>query len=135
MTTRREYMNEYMRRRRALNREQENEAQRIRKAKLRASCPMSYKSIRYCERGRLKEVENYDLAANDNFVGWQIHHRLGIDLSRKEMKRRGIYWSRPPEELIFLTIAEHASIHKKARDLKRSLACREIQSILSSNSD
>ena len=131
----REYMNEYMRRRRALNRERENEAQRIRKGKLRASCPMSYNCIRYCERGRLKEVENYDLAAKDNFVGWQIHHRLGVDLSRNEMKSRGIYWSRPPEELIFLTVSEHASIHKKARDLKRSLARREIQSILPSNSD
>lgn len=128
-------MTEYMRRRRNLNREKDNEEQRLRKAKLRASCPMSYNCVRYCERGRLEEVENYDIAAKDNFVGWQIHHRLGVDLSRKEMKAIGIYWSRPPEELIFLTASEHASIHKRARDLKRSLARGEIQSILSSDAD
>lgn len=77
----------------------------------------------YCIPEQIEQVENYELAKADNFNGWCIHHRLEthtsdgekrlVDLSRMELFALDMYYNRPANELIFLTISEHISLHRK----------------------
>ena len=58
-------------------------------------------------------IENYEKAATDNFVGWCCHHRKGVDIPTEELQALGMYYNRPADELIFLTRSEHTSLHSK----------------------
>ena len=79
---------------------------------------MGYKQ--YCKD--YENIENYEKAKKDNFKGWECHHRLethtpdgkrrDADISHKELIALGMYYNRPPEELIFLTIKEHNAYKK-----------------------
>ena len=79
---------------------------------------MGYKQ--YCKEP--EKIENYEKAKKDNFKGWECHHRLEThtpdgkrrdeDITQKELKSLGMYYNRPPEELIFLTIKEHNTFQK-----------------------
>ena len=79
---------------------------------------MGYKQ--YCKEP--EKIENYQLAKKDNFIGWECHHRLEthnsdgirreVDISHEELKALGMYYNRPPEELIFLTTREHNAFKK-----------------------
>lgn len=70
-----------------------------------------------------EKIENFEKALADNFVGWVCHHRLQtwtsdgdrrlVDISAAELKALGMYYDRPPEELIFMTKAEHSKLHSK----------------------
>jgi hypothetical protein len=70
-------------------------------------------------------IENYDKAIADTNQIWECHHRLEthtsdgkrrlVDLSHKELIALDMYYDRPPEELIFLTHAEHAIFHQKGK--------------------
>ena len=71
---------------------------------------------KYCS-GDISKIENYDKAINDHAQTWHCHHRFeiqynGTTLSRKELNDKGLYYNRPPEELIFLTKREHTRLHK-----------------------
>jgi len=57
-------------------------------------------------------IENYEQAVNDSKI-WECHHRKGIDegLSKKQLKKMGLYFNRPADELIFLTSSKHRSLH------------------------
>ena len=66
---------------------------------------------RFCKNP--ENIENYDKAAADNFVGWVCHHRKGIDIPREKLKALGMYYNRPADELIFLKHSEHTSLHQK----------------------
>lgn len=67
-------------------------------------------------------IENYDKAINDTTQLYICHHRLEthtsdgerrlVELKCDELKALGMYYNRPPEELIFLTRNEHAYIHE-----------------------
>jgi hypothetical protein len=74
---------------------------------------MKHKFNSYCKD--IENVENYDKAAADNFKGWHCHHRRGVDISRKELIELGAYYNVPAEELLFLTISEHRTLHNKGR--------------------
>lgn len=67
----------------------------------------------------LSLIENYKLAKADNFVGWDLHHRLEIGsfytLSVEELKTLDLYFNRPADELIYLRHNEHAALHNKYR--------------------
>lgn len=77
----------------------------------------------YCKN--YENIENYETAKKDNFVGWCCHHRLEthnsdgerrlVDITTEELKALGLYWNRPAEELIFLTRREHAILHQKGK--------------------
>ena len=77
------------------------------------------KHSKYCKN--IEEIENYASAAADNFVGWDVHHRLethnsdgerrSVCLSREELKALGTYYDRPASELIFLKHSEHIRLH------------------------
>ena len=60
-------------------------------------------------------IENYEKAVMDPNEVWVLHHRKEIDegLSSKELIDKLLYYMRPASELIFLTKAEHMSIHRK----------------------
>lgn len=74
------------------------------------------------------KIENYEKAVNDTTQTWQCHHRLEthnsdgerrlVDISREELIALGMYFDRPPEELIFLTPIEHISLHKAGKGRK-----------------
>lgn len=71
------------------------------------------------------KIENYDKAIADTTQVWQCHHRLEthnldgerrlVDISSSELIALNMYFDRPPEELIFLTHAEHRSLHCKGK--------------------
>ena len=65
----------------------------------------------------LSLIENYDKAINDTTQTWQCHHRGEIlpcgRFSSNDLKKFGLYYKRPAAELIFLTKAEHSSLHKR----------------------
>ena len=77
------------------------------------------KDCKYCKN--IEEIENYAAAAADNFVGWDMHHRLEthnsdgllrlVPLSREELKALGMYYDRPASELIFLKHRDHTRLH------------------------
>lgn len=80
---------------------------------------MKHKFERYCKE--YENIENYEAAKKDSFVGWHCHHRLEthnsdgerrlVDITPDELQALGMYWHRPTSELIFLTISEHRSLH------------------------
>ena len=80
---------------------------------------MGYKQ--YCKN--YKNIENYAKALADDFVGWEVHHRLEthnsdgerrlVDISAAELKALDMYYNRPSSELIFMKHDEHRSLHKK----------------------
>lgn len=80
---------------------------------------------RYCKD--IEDVENYEKALADNFVGWECHHRLEthtsdgerrlVDVTRKELIALDTYYDRPSEELIFLTRSKHNTLHHKGKRL------------------
>ena len=78
------------------------------------------KHCKYCKN--IEEIENYASAAADNFVDWDIHHRLEthnsdgerrpVYLSSKELIALGTYYGRPASELIFLKHGDHIRLHQ-----------------------
>ena len=69
-------------------------------------------------------VENYDKAIADTTQTWILHHRDEIRelpsgmialRSAEELMENGRYYDCPANELIFLTPAEHTSLHHKGK--------------------
>ena len=94
---------------------------------------MKHEFERYCKN--YKNIENYDKAAADDFKGWHCHHRLEthnsdgerrlVDITQAELKSLGMYYHRPAEELIFLTIREHNAFKKGKKlsaEVRRKIA-------------
>lgn len=75
---------------------------------------MKYKFERYCKD--YENIENFEKAKADNFVGWVCHHRKGEDISGKELRALDIYYNRPAEELIFLRKGEHSALHNSGEN-------------------
>ena len=75
----------------------------------------------YCAKSYCCEdlslIENYDLAIADTTQTWDCHHRGEIlpcgRYEAKDLKKFGLYYKRPACELIFLTHADHQSLHHK----------------------
>lgn len=82
-----------------------------------------YSLKKYCND--YTNIENYELAKADNFVDWDLHHKLESHnsdgelrlqfLTAKELKALDMYWNRPAEELIFMRRIEHTSLHSSNR--------------------
>lgn len=79
-----------------------------------------WKQRKYVIDGRIDLIENYRLAEADGFEGWTIHHRneIGLDgkvsYTQKQLIDKGLYYERPPDELIWLTDSEHKKLHNSA---------------------
>lgn len=84
---------------------------------------------RYFCKGDITKIENYDKAIADTTQTWECHHRLEThtpdgerraeDLDVEDLMTLDLYFDRPPEELIFLTKADHRRLHWEGR--KRNL--------------
>lgn len=101
---------------------------------------MSVKRLGFCKTPEL--IENYELAKADNFKGWQCHHGLEshnsdgerrlVDLTKKELIALGMYYNRPPEELIYMTTLSHRQLHslalkgkKRSKEFSESCSLRQ----------
>ena len=74
---------------------------------------LKYRKHHYLD-GDESLIENYDKALADTTQTWVCHHRRELEPTRmtvEDLKEQGLYWNRPPEELIFLTQSDHAKLH------------------------
>ena len=71
---------------------------------------------RYCKED-LYKIENYEKAIADTTQTWDLHHRTEIwwNCTKKELIENECYYHRKACELIFLTPADHISLHKKGK--------------------
>lgn len=84
---------------------------------------MRYNFKYYCKD--YQNIENYEAAKKDDFKNWEVHHRLEthnsdgerrlVDITADELKALDMYYNRPADELIFLTIYEHSRLHMKGK--------------------
>lgn len=68
----------------------------------------------------IRFIENYETAVNDLNNIYVIHHKKECEngyYTPKKIKEMGLYYERPPEELIFMTISEHIKLHNECRKL------------------
>ena len=70
----------------------------------------------------IDQIENYQQAEAENFKGWCMHHRLeiqpdGTRVSMQELKSKGLYYSRPASELVFMRFGEHMKLHMTGKHL------------------
>lgn len=58
-------------------------------------------------------IENYEEAVKSPIL-WQCHHKNEIELNKsaKDLIEMGLYYHRPANELIFLTVSEHSKLHQ-----------------------
>lgn len=80
---------------------------------------------KYCFCRHPELIENYDKAIADTTQIWECHHRLEthnsdgerrlVEITKEELEALGMYFDRPPEELIFLNAFEHLSLHNKGK--------------------
>ena len=113
------------------HRDEAKEYYEVNKTKLNAYFKFHQKQ-KYCY-GDISQIENYEEAKADNFISWDIHHRLethtldgirrSVDITRKELMKLGVYYNRPASELIFMTHSEHMSLHRKNENKKDKLQC------------
>ena len=77
-----------------------------------------YQAQTYCKED-ISKIENYDKAIADTTQTWVCHHRTEIwwNCTRKELLENECYYNRKACELIFLTPAEHNSLHHKGKSL------------------
>ena len=86
---------------------------------------MKYRFEVYCKD--YQDIENYEKALADDFKNWEVHHRLEthnsdgerrlVDITADELKALDMYYNRPADELIFMTIYEHSRLHMKGKHL------------------
>lgn len=94
---------------------------------------LKYYKRHYCSD--IENVENFEKALADNFVGWECHHRLethtpdgkrrDVDVSQKELQALDMYYHRPASELIFLITREHNAYRKgrlKSEEAKKKMS-------------
>lgn len=77
---------------------------------------------------RYTEIENYEVAVNSP-VKYVCHHRRevqnGVQIwTKDELIKVGQYFKVEPEDLIFMPMSEHISLHKNAYDPKRKCLCK-----------
>lgn len=73
----------------------------------------------YCRHPEL--IENYEKAVADETQIWEVHHRKEEFYSQKELIERGEYYDVQPEDLIFLTVAEHRKIDSKCKRIGKTM--------------
>ena len=84
---------------------------------------MKHRFKYYCKD--YENIENYQKAKADDFKNWEVHHRLEthnsdgerrqVDITADELKALDMYYNRPADELIFMTIYEHGRLHMKGK--------------------
>lgn len=69
----------------------------------------------------ISKIENYEQAINDKTQTWDCHHRAEIlpcgRFSAEVLKKFGLYYHRPADELIFLIRSDHIRLHNTGKTL------------------
>lgn len=78
----------------------------------------------FCRHPEL--IENYEKAIADETRTWEVHHRKEDLYSYKELIERGEYYDVPPEELIFLTVAEHNKIDSRRKRFSEAMKGKKL---------
>ena len=75
-----------------------------------------YLAKKFCKED-ISKIENYEKAIADDTQTWHCHHRTEIwwNCSKKDLIANECYYNRKACELIFLTPAEHKSLHSKGK--------------------
>ena len=75
-----------------------------------------YRAKKFCKED-LSKIENYYKAISDDTQTWHCHHRTEIwwNCTKKDLIDNECYYNRKACELIFLTPAEHKSLHSKGK--------------------
>ena len=75
-----------------------------------------YQPQTYCKED-ISKIENYDKAVADTTQTWHCHHRTEIwwNCTAQDLIDNECYYHRKACELIFLTPAEHISLHHKGK--------------------
>ena len=91
---------------------------------------MKHAFERYCKN--YQDIENYEKAKKDNFVGWECHHRLEthtpggeirtVIITAAELKALDMYYNRPASELIFLIKSEHNRLRRYTEESRRKMS-------------
>lgn len=73
---------------------------------------------KYCKED-ISKIKNYDKAIADTTQMWECHHMTETwwNCTKKELIENECYYNRKACELIFLTEAEHKSLHNKGKTL------------------
>lgn len=75
--------------------------------------------MHYCPE-HYTEIENYELAKADNFIGWICHHRNGEEFSKKWLIKNNMYINRKdPHEFKFIKELEHKRLHQCGKPSNR----------------
>lgn len=71
---------------------------------------------KFCKED-ISKIKNYDLAIADTTQVWDCHHMTETwwNCSKKDLIENECYYNRKACELIFLTHAEHISLHHKGK--------------------
>lgn len=95
---------------------------------------------KYCKE--YWKIENYEKAINDNSQIWECHHRLeimpfsGKIVGANYLIKQNMYYNVKPEELIFLTKAEHTKLDRPHNTMSfsgRHHTSESIEKIRNSN--
>lgn len=80
----------------------------------------------YCRHPEL--IENYEKAIADKTQVWEVHHKKEESYSYVELIEQGEYFDVSPEDLIFLTRAEHRKIDSACKRISEAQINRKDQS-------
>lgn len=86
----------------------------------------------YFAPGELNKIENYEMAMNDAYWNWDIHHRLELNpdgtlnKTRETLIIENLYYYRPADELIFLTKHDHMQLHANVLHERKPHIASEI---------
>ena len=76
-----------------------------------------YRAKLYCKED-ISKIKNYDKAIADTTQTWDCHHMTETwwNCSKQDLIDNECYYNRKACELIFLTKAEHLSLHNKGKN-------------------
>ena len=77
----------------------------------------------------ISKIENYYAAVSPE-AKWQLHHKneITLNMSRIDLIKNDLYFNRPADELIFLTLEDHARIHNPVASFMRGKRAFEVPS-------
>ena len=89
---------------------------------------ISKNAYKFVEGGKIWEVEGFEKAAlsPDTF---HLHHKIGAicNIPKEKLIDSGLYFDRPPYELVFLSNGEHQRIHSICRDPRVREGLRRLE--------
>lgn len=89
---------------------------------------ISKKAYKFVEGGKIWEVEGFEKAALSAET-FHLHHKIGAlcNIPQEKLIDSGLYFDRPPYELVFLSSVEHRRIHEICNDPRVREGLRRLE--------